>query len=63
MKNLHKASSKSFLYLQIINVNAALFATLETLYHSFKLKTTLNTTAAWFMKVIVRVMKTMSVNP
>ena len=45
------------------NVNSALFETLETLDHSFKLKIMLNTTAAWFMKVIVCVVITMSVNP
>ena len=45
----------------MINVNSALLGTLETLDHSFALKVKLNTTAAWFMKVIVRVVKTMSV--
>ena len=61
-KSLQKALSKSSLYLLIINVNSALFGTPETLDHSFKLKIKLNTTAALFTKVIVRVVKTMSVN-
>ena len=50
--------SKSLLYLQILNVKSALFGILETIDHSFKLKIMLNTTAVWFMKVIVRVVKT-----
>ena len=61
-KNLQKALSKSSLYLQITNINSALFGTLETLDHSFKLKIMLNTTATLFIKVIVRVVKTMSMN-
>ena len=63
MKNLQKALLKSLLYLQIINVNSTLFETLDTSDHSFKLKIMRNTTAAWFMKVIVHVVKTMLVNP
>ena len=61
-KNLQKALSKSVLYLQIINVNSAFFGTLETLHSSFKLKIKPKTIAAWFMKVIVCVVKPMSVN-
>ena len=61
-KNLQKALSKSSLYLQITNINSTLFGTLETLDHSFKLKIMLNTTATLFIKVIVRVVKTMSMN-
>ena len=45
------------------SVNSTLSGTPETLDHSFKLKIMLNTTAAWFMKLIVRVVKTKSVNP
>ena len=63
MKNLQKALSKSFLYLQILHVNSTLFETLEILDHSFKLKIMLSTTAALFMKVIFRVVKTKLVNP
>ena len=37
--------------------------TLETSDHSFKLKIMLNTTVVWFVNVIVRVLKTMWVNP
>ena len=62
-KNLQKALSESSLYLQIINGISTLLGTLETLHHSFKLKIMLNAIAVLFMKVIVRVMKTMSVNP
>ena len=62
-KNLQKALSKSFLCSQIINVHSTLFRTLETLDHSFNLKIMLNTIAAWLMKVIVRVVKTMWMNP
>ena len=43
--------------------DSTLFGTPETLDHSFKLKIKLNTTAALFTKVIVRVVKNMSVNP
>ena len=50
--------SKSLLYLQILNVKSALFGIPETIDHSFKLKIMLNTTAVRFMKVIVRVVKT-----
>ena len=63
MKNLQKVLSESVLYLQILNVNSALFGTRETLHSSFKLKIKLNTIAAWFMKVIVCVVKPMSVSP
>ena len=61
-KNLQKALSKSSLYLQITNINSTLFGTLETLDHSFKLKIMLNITATLFIKVIVHVVKTMSMN-
>ena len=47
----------------MINVHSTLFGTLETLDHSFNLKVMLNTIAAWLMKVIVRVVKTMWMNP
>ena len=63
MKNLQKALSKSSLYLEIINVNSNLLGTIETLDHSFKLKIMLNITGALFMKVILCVVKNMSVNP
>ena len=53
-----KTFSKSSLYLQIRNVNSTLLGTLETLDHSSRLKIILNTTAALFTKVIVRVVKT-----
>ena len=63
MKNLPKTLSKSSLHLQIRNVNSTLFGTLEKVDHSFKLRIMRNTTAALFMRVIVHVVKTMSVNP
>ena len=63
IKNLQKALSKSFLYLQKLNVNPTLFGTLQILDHPFKLKIMLSTTAALFMKVIFRVMKTKLMNP
>ena len=47
----------------MINVNSTLFGTIETLDRSFKLNIILNITAALFTTVIVRVVKTMSVNP
>ena len=47
----------------IINVNSALSGTLEILDHSFKLKIMLNNTTALFTKVIVCVVKTMSLSP
>ena len=62
-RKIYKKPYQKALYLQIINVNSALFGTLERLDHSFKLKIVLNTTAAWFMMVTVRVVKTMLVNP
>ena len=63
MKNLQKALSQGSLYLQIINVNSTLFGKLEILDHTFKLKIILNITAALLTKVVVRVVKIMSVNP
>ena len=63
MKNLQKALSQGSLYLQIINVNSTLFGKLEILDHTFKLKIMLNITAALLTKVIVRMVKIMSVNP
>ena len=63
MKNLQKALSQGSLYLQIINVNSTLFGKLEILDHTFKLKIMLNITAALLTKVIVRVVKVMSMNP
>ena len=63
MKKLQKVLSKSSLYLQIINVNSTLCGTLEILDYSFKVKIMANITAALFTKVIVRLVKTMSVNP
>ena len=62
-RKIYKKPYQKALYLPIINVNSALFGTLERLDHSFKLKIVLNTTAAWFMTVTVRVVKTMLVNP
>ena len=62
MKNLLKALSKSLIHLQIININSTLFGTQEILDHSFKLSN-VNTTTALFTKVIVPVVKTVSVNP
>ena len=47
----------------MINVNSTLFGALEKVDHSFKLKIMRNTTAALFTKVIVHVVKAMSVNP
>ena len=61
MKTFQKASSKSALYLQIINLT--LFGKLEILDHFSKLKIMFNNTAALFTKIIIRVVKTMSVNP
>ena len=63
MKNLQNALSQGSLYLQIINVNSTLFGKLEILDHTFKLKIMLNITAALLTKVIVRMVKIMSVNP
>ena len=62
MKNLLKALSESLIHLQIININSTLFGTQEILDHSFKLSN-VNTTTALFTKVIVPVVKTVSVNP
>ena len=50
-------------YLQITSVNWTLLAKMEILDHLFKSKIMLNTTAALFTKVIVRMVKTMSMNP
>ena len=47
----------------MIKVNSKFFGTLEALDHSFKLKIMLNTTAALFTNVLVRVVETMTVNP
>ena len=63
MKNLQKALSEGSLYLQTINVNSTMFETPEILDQSFKLKIMLKATAGLFTEVIVRVMKTMLVNP
>ena len=63
MKNLQNALSQGSLYLQITNVNSTLFGKLEILDHTFKLKIMLNITAALLTKVIVRMVKIMSVNP
>ena len=62
MKNLSKVVSKSSLYLQVVNINSTLFGTPEILDHSFKLKIMSDSTVALFMKVLIRVVKTMSVN-
>ena len=58
-KFILKALSKSLFYLQIIDVNLTLSGTPEILDHSFKLKIMSNSTAAWFMKIIIHVAKTM----
>ena len=60
-QKIYKKPYQKACYIYIVNVNSTLFGSLEILNHSFKLK--INTTAALFMKVIVRVVKTMSVNP
>ena len=62
-QKIYKKPYQKACYIYIVNVNSTLFGSLETLDHSFKLKIMLNTTAALFMKVIVLVVKTMSVNP
>ena len=46
-----------------MKANSALFGAIEVLDHSFQLKIMLSTTAALFMKKIVRIVRTMSVNP
>ena len=63
IKKLPNTLSKSLLYFQVMKANSALFGAIEVLDHSFQLKIMLSTTAALFMKKIVRIVRTMSVNP
>ena len=62
-KSLQKALSKKLVIFTNSKCKFNNVWNTKNINHSLKLKIMLNTTAAFFMKVIVGVVKTMSVNP